>query len=99
MYTPPPTAAECGTLGLTLEDVTPPPLEIWPDCWESVFTFEALSSQWNIGFSGASGLLYASLPVVLEMRGIDRSEWPDIFEDIRIMESAALQIMRIKSNG
>lgn len=53
-----------------------------------------MSTQWRVGMAGATGLDYGALPEVLRMSGIARGEWPDIFEGIRIMEDAALELMR-----
>ena len=71
-------------------------MEIWPDCLVSVNIFIAMSTQWRVGFSGASGLDYNVLPVVLRMGGSPRKDWPEIFEDLRILEDSALVRMREK---
>lgn len=44
------------------------------------------------GCKGArTGLDYAALQSVLVFRGIPRKQWPDLFEDLRVMEDAALE--------
>lgn len=53
-----------------------------------------MRSQWRTGFSGPTGLEYASLPVVMRMTGVSRARWPEVFEGIQIMEEAALGQMR-----
>jgi len=61
--------------------------------WPAVVVFTALGTQWDFTFSGQrSGIRYASIPPMLEMMGIERGEWPELFESIRIMESAALAV-------
>ncbi len=44
--------------------------------------------------NGATGLDYAAIPGVLRMLGISRKDWPEVFEDLRIMEDVALTKMR-----
>lgn len=53
-----------------------------------------MSTQWRSGFSGATGLDYSALPAVLRMTGMARKDWPQIFDDLRILEDAALTQMR-----
>jgi len=79
--------------GLTIEEASGPPVEVWPCAWPAVQAFGRLLTQWRVGMSGATGLDYAAVPVVFEMVGIDRAKWPDTFDDLRAMESAALQKM------
>lgn len=52
----------------------------------------ALSTQWNNGFGGPTGLKYEAIPIVFRMIGIPRSEWADLFEDMRVMESETLRV-------
>lgn len=71
-----------------------PPVEVWPDIWPAVEVFRRLLTQWRVGMSGATGLDYSAVPFVLRMSGIPRADWPMVFEDLRSMESSALQKMR-----
>lgn len=52
-----------------------------------------MATQWRTGFRGATGLDYNVLPWVLRMARVPRDQWPDMFESVRIMESAALAAM------
>lgn len=81
---------------MTLEEASGPPIEIWPDNLATVNAFIAMSTQWRTGgMSGLpSGLDYAALPPVLRMTGIPRADWPDVFDGIRVMEDAALEVLR-----
>ncbi|KPA87070.1 Phage related hypothetical protein (DUF1799) [Pseudomonas asplenii] len=79
--------------GLSRLDVPDKELGIWPDNWDSLRVFEALSTQWRTGAFGATGLDYTAIPATASMLGIKRSELPDIFPDIRIMEIEALAVM------
>lgn len=42
------------------------------------------------------GLDYAVIPVVLRLRGIPRNEWEQTFDDLRVMEGAALEHLNKK---
>jgi hypothetical protein len=80
-------------LGLTLEEAEAAQLfEIWPDCELSVSVFAAMSTQWQVGPMGPTGLNYASLPVVLQRMKVTDSD--AVFDDLRVMELAALKLMR-----
>jgi len=68
-------------------------VEVWPDNMPAVRVFVAMSTQWRSAGYGATGLDYNALPVVLRMKGIPRTDWPDIFESIRNLEDSALQTM------
>lgn len=59
----------------------------------------ALGTQWRQGPSGAYGLDYNAIPFVLRMKRIPRERWPDLFEDLRVLERAALLAMREQSDN
>jgi len=79
---------------LTVEEASGPPVEVWPDNAPSLNVFIAMSTQWRVGMSGATGLDYAALPGVMRLIGVSAAERADVFDDIRIMEDAALGKMR-----
>lgn len=81
-------------MGLKPEEAGGPPIEIWPDNEKTAEVFEAMSTQWRIGFAGPSGLDYNALPHVLMMSGVPRKEWPELFRGIRLMEDGALEAIR-----
>lgn len=64
---------------------------VWPDNWTAVRVFAALGTQWRVGFSGITGLDYNAIPVVLRIKDVPRSQWRDVFEDLRVLERAALK--------
>lgn len=78
--------------GLTLEEASEP-TPIWPDNLVAYNAFVALLSQWRVGAAGATGLDYTAIPVVLDMLGTPKVDWPNVFADIRVMEDAALEQM------
>lgn len=101
MYQPAADRAEdaraAAALGFTLDEVSGPPteIEVWPDTIRSVLVFDALGSQWiYAGMGGVpTGMVYASVEPVLRVRGVPAEDWSLVFEDIRVMEAAALAEM------
>lgn len=53
-------------------------------------------SQWRTGMNGATGLDYAVIPTVLELIEVPRARWPQVFQDLRVMEDAALAHLHAK---
>lgn len=82
--------------GLTVEEAHGSPIEVWPDNVDAVNVFIAMSTQWRTSFSGVTGLDYAALPAVLELLHIPKRERPGVFDGLRAMEDAALEVMRKK---
>lgn len=56
--------------------------------------FLRLNTQWNIAEGVARGLNYQSLKWMIEMYAPDDAS--DVFEQIRVMEVAALEVMNSK---
>lgn len=84
--------------GLTVEEMSGPPVELWPDNVLPVHIFTLTRTQWRYaGMGGAIGLIYSELPFVFEMEGIDRKDWPELFQDLRVMEREALVVMRAQT--
>lgn len=80
---------------MTLEEVeATQAIEIWPDNLQSVNVFISMSTQWRVGNSGATGLDYNSLPVVMDFVGVAKVDCSQVFEDIRVMEDSALSMMK-----
>lgn len=69
------------------------PVEVWSENVSVVNVFIAMDTQWRVGMNGATGLDYTALPVVLRMTETPRKTWPSAFQDIRVMERAALNEM------
>lgn len=68
--------------------------ELWADNVQAVEVFADMLTQWNVGMSGAVGLRYEALPVVLELRGIPAAERAEVVAGVRVMERAALAYFR-----
>ena len=56
-----------------------------------------MSTQWRTSAAGATGLDYGPLFALMDRLGHTGQAWFDLFDDIRILESAALGTMRDKS--
>jgi hypothetical protein len=70
--------------------------EVWQENWLIVEVFLAMSRQW-IWTGGMepqrAGLNLAALPVVYEGLEVSPEKRPEVFQGLRVMESAALATM------
>jgi hypothetical protein len=82
--------------GLSEDDYPAEELRIWPDNWQAVSQFTCLGTQWRMGMAGPVGIDYNVLPSVFTLNGIPETEWPELFQSIRVMESAALAMLHQK---
>lgn len=78
---------------MTAEDVEPPPVEVWPELWPAVQLFARLMTQWYVGFGGPTGLRYSVVMQMLDRMKLEPDEWDEMFEDIRVLEGAALDVL------
>lgn len=76
--------------GLTLDDYEKKTVEIWPDNVLPLRVFQAMGTQWRVGFNGPIGLDYNVLPGVIERIGVPEKERNQVFDDVQVMERAAL---------
>ena len=74
-------------MGLTAEDVPEEDVELWPDTQASIYLFLDMRTQWR---PECSGLDYSALPTVMRLRRIPRTEQAAVFDDLRVMEVAAM---------
>lgn len=67
---------------------------------DAVRVFYALSTQWRTvsGMAGAAlvGLDYTAVPTVLRLLNLPRKTWPAVFDALRVMEAAALEVQRTR---
>lgn len=69
---------------------------IWPDNWEAFEVFAAMQTQWRVSMAGPVGLDYNALEPVMRLRGIAKRDRGEVFDAVRVMELAALEVMRAK---
>ena len=68
-------------------------IELWAINAEAFSVFNSMSTQWRAGMSGATGLDYTSLPIVMDLEGVDADDRKQVFRDVRTMEQEALKTM------
>ena len=69
--------------------------EVWEENWDIVAMFLRMETQWNVSMSGLTGLCYPSLEWLCRLYEV--KEPLEMFEGIRIMESAVLLCINSKS--
>ena len=82
-----------GEFGFLCTDYTDDDVEVWAEHWQAVQLFIQMGTQWRTGFGGAIGLDYSVLAQLMDWQQIEPSERNMIFEQIRVMESTALNVM------
>jgi hypothetical protein len=70
--------------------------EVWPENWQIVEVFLAMSDQWR--WTGGmeprrAGLDLTALPVVYEGLGVHRKQRPEVFRGLKLMAATALEVM------
>lgn len=79
-------------MGLRLERCEDEPqFEVWPCTMPAIALFADCLTQWNVGFGGPVGLRYEAVKTVLEIRDEPRHTWSQLFDDLKVCESAALR--------
>jgi hypothetical protein len=75
----------------------PAEFAVWPENWLILEVFLAMSNQW-IWTGGMEscrdGLNLAALPVVYEGLGVPRKKRQEVFQGLKCMEAAALEVLR-----
>lgn len=79
-----------------MEEASGPPVDLWPDNALSVNVFATICMQWRVGMNGAFALDYNVIEPALRMLRVPPEQWPDVFEDITVMEPVGLQSIRAK---
>lgn len=69
-------------------------MEIWPENLLPMQVFQAMGTQWRMGFNGLVGLDYNVLPMMIKQLGVPKKERKRVFSDVMVMERAALRAMR-----
>lgn len=98
MYERLPTLQEMEAAGFAPEDYETEPAELLPENWLAFNLFSRLGTQWRVGMSGATGLDYNALYPLLDKQCPTPDEWNNTFDDIQVMESAALSEMNRKTD-
>lgn len=89
-----PDEAELKAFGLRPEDFAEQnEIDIWPDNFEAVKLFADVSTQWRIGFGGATGLDYSAVCAVMKLTRVKKKRRQALLADIAVLEAAALEEM------
>lgn len=83
------------------ERAVEPDFEVYPENWDAVQLFLALSTQWRAVAFGTlasarvlhTGLDYTAVESVARLTGIPRSRRAAVFQQLRVMEEAALDVL------
>lgn len=87
--------SELTAIGLTADDFeADDSVEVWPDNVAAVNLLIRMGTQWRVGMAGLIGLDYSALPAVLRLSGAPRSDWTGLFDDLQVLEGAALEQVR-----
>ena len=74
-------------------------LEFWPDVQPAFELFSRVLTQWTAGMNGPVGLNYVPLFRLMDEMGVTGSDWMELLDDIRVMESEALGIIHAQREG
>jgi hypothetical protein len=55
--------------------------------------FMRVQTQWNVGMNGTTGLRYEAIYPLLDREAATPQEWEDLFDDLQVIERAALKQM------
>lgn len=67
-------------------------IEVWPENWRVFVLFSRVQTQWNVSMGGPTGLRYEAIYPLLD-RETDTKDWDQLFDDIQVLEGAALKQM------
>lgn len=90
---PQPDMQEAARFGFTAADYVEDDVEIdvWQDNAEAFLVFVNLGTQWRAVPGCAIGLDYTAIEPVLRLMGIPADRWPALFDDLLVLEGAALK--------
>lgn len=70
----------------------PAPVDVYPENWPALQLMLALATQWHQGFNGKTGLIYASIPLVMDMH--PPADRQDAFAALQVIEREMLATWR-----
>jgi hypothetical protein len=81
------------------QDPDGPALLIWPDNRKAFSVYDGMKTQWVSGINGRECLRYEALPTVIKALGFKKSVLQEVFDDLRLMEGAALELFAKQSTS
>jgi hypothetical protein len=73
-------------------------VEVWPENWPAFSLFTRVQTQWRLGPGGATGLDYLVVMRLLDRMSLSDTDYDLWFDDIRVMEGAAIEAMHQKTD-
>lgn len=70
--------------------------EVWPENMPAINLFNTLSTQWIVGAGGVAGLNYIPLFHRMDRMKLSEQDHEWLFDDIRVIEAAAIEAMHRK---
>lgn len=75
-------------------------LDVWPENWAAVRLFGRLQTQWAVGgMGGLVGLRYEAIEPACRLSGVKKRDRPALFDAIRVMEEAAMEVLNARKGG
>ncbi|MGW8391121.1 DUF1799 domain-containing protein [Pseudoduganella sp. HUAS MS19] len=75
--------------------------QVFEDNWLAVTTFCTLATQWKLLLGAADvlyvGLDYGAVETVFRLEQVPAADWRAVFQDLRVMERAALPLLNERS--
>ena len=73
-----------------------PEIEVWPENWTVMEIAVRMGSQLNVGMSGALGMRYEALPLVLDILQVPAADRLDVFDGFRVIEAEIVRLVNEK---
>lgn len=97
-YERPPTEAELVGTGFTPEDYETDDFELWPENMQAINLFTTLQTQLIAGGAGPIGFNYTPYFTRMDRMKLTEQEYEWLFDDIRVIEAAAITAMNKKTD-
>ena len=68
-------------------------VHVFPENWRAFVLFSRVQTQWNVSMGGPTGLRYEAIYPLLDRETDTKDEWLELFQDVQVLESAALKQM------
>jgi hypothetical protein len=95
-YARTPTAAELAGTGFVPADYDSDDFELWPENMPAINLFSTLQTQLRTGGMGPTGFDYNVYFARMDRMKLSDQDYDWLFDDIRVIESEALQAMTKK---
>lgn len=64
---------------------------VWPEAWPALQMFLQLTTQWNNGPAGRTGLRYEAVRTVMDIEEVPRRDRRDLLAQLAVMEAGVLE--------